>query len=47
MRANDDLEVSAAGTSGDDMSFADDNGEPTSTARLNSTAGNFIWPWFL
>lgn len=39
LRGSEDLEVNAAETSGDDLTFADDNGEPTSTTRLASTVG--------
>uniref|UniRef100_A0A0R3RFM0 One cut domain family member n=1 Tax=Elaeophora elaphi TaxID=1147741 RepID=A0A0R3RFM0_9BILA len=39
LRGSEDLEVNAAETSGDDLTFADDNGEPTSTTRLTSTVG--------
>ncbi|VDN05275.1 unnamed protein product [Thelazia callipaeda] len=39
LRSSDDLEVNAAGTSTDDLTFSDDNGEPTSTTRLTSNAG--------
>ncbi|CAG9537657.1 unnamed protein product [Cercopithifilaria johnstoni] len=39
LRGSDDLEVNAAETSDDDLTFADDNGEPTSTTRLTSTVG--------
>ncbi|KAM3719241.1 Homeobox protein [Dirofilaria immitis] len=39
LRSSEDLEVNAAETSGDDLTFTDDNGEPTSTTRLASTVG--------
>ncbi|VDK71434.1 unnamed protein product [Litomosoides sigmodontis] len=39
LRGTEDLEVNTTETSGDDLTFADDNGEPTSTTRLTSTVG--------
>ncbi|EFO19780.1 hypothetical protein LOAG_08712 [Loa loa] len=39
LRGSEDLEVNATETSGDDLAFADDNGEPTSTTRLTSAVG--------
>lgn len=41
--SGDDLEVSAAGPSDETVASIDENGEPTSTARLNATAGT----WFM
>lgn len=42
LHGSDDLEVNTAEASGDDLTFADDNGEPNSTTRLTSTAGECI-----
>uniref|UniRef100_A0A8R1TJC6 One cut domain family member n=1 Tax=Onchocerca volvulus TaxID=6282 RepID=A0A8R1TJC6_ONCVO len=39
LHSSEDLEVNTEETSGDDLTFTDDNGEPTSTTRLTSTVG--------